>query len=188
VVTIAHQHIIDGGKCHVWQESQDGDHVFSCPRASFEARSVKRLAGADQVAMNTGCKLVATKDSSRPWIVWIWDLASLQTLAVVSLRDRAKQILWHPTDPEILMILTVSKQPIFYIWHAGEDILISEELAMKGALDMSDCEAKWLARRPQELPLLLLSWPGRYDAGIINLNGKGAVFQSVLSQERWDES
>jgi len=176
-------------KCHVWQESQDGDHVFSRHLASFESRSVKRLAGADQVAVNAGCELIATKDSSRPWLVWIWDFVSVQALAVVSFRDRVKQILWHPTDPEILVILTMTKQPMFYVWHAGEEhILVSEGLAMNGGVETGDCRAKWLARRPHELPLLFLSWPRRYDAGILNLDGKGAVFQSVLSQENWDES
>jgi hypothetical protein len=182
-------------KCHVWQESQDDDHVFSRHRASFESRSVPRLAGTDLVAINAGCELVATKDSSRPWLVWIWHLASAQTLALVSFRDRIKQILWHPTDPEILVILTITKQPIFYIWHAGqEQILVSEGLATNGGMEMSDCEAKWLARHDQESQesqepsLLFLSWPRRYDAGIMSVDGKGAVFRSVLSQASWDGS
>jgi hypothetical protein len=170
-------------KCHVWQESQDGDHIFSRHHASFEARSVKRLAGADQVAINASCELVATKDSSRPWIVWIWDIASVQTLAIVNFRDRVKQILWHPTDPEILLILTITKQPMFYIFYAREQqVLISEGLATNGSSEMGDCEATWLPGHLHELSLLFLSWPRRYDAGIINIDQKGAVFQSVLNQ------
>lgn len=189
MATIDHRNIIDGTKYQVWQESQDGDHAFSLHCASFEAHSVKRAAGADQMAINASCDLIATNDSSRPWILWICDIVSSQPLAVVNFRDRIKQLLWHPTAPEILVILTIQKEPLFYVWHVTkQQLLISKDLTTIGDVGMSDCEAKWLGGHLHESPLLFLSWHRQYEAGIIEIDQDGVIFQSVLSKGTWDGS
>ncbi len=132
--------------------------------------------------MNVDGAQVASKDSSRPWTLWIWDILSPQPLAVVDFRDRIKQLLWHPTAPEILLILTIQKEPLVYVWHTTkEQLLILEGLTLNGDAGPGDYEAKWLACT-NELTLLFLTSPHQYDAGTIDIGGDNVNFQSVLRQ------
>lgn len=159
--------------------------MFSRHMASFQARNVQGSAGADKVAVNAICQLVALKDSSRPWTLWIWDILSTeQPLAVVNFRDRIKQLLWHPKDPDLLVILTATKEPYFHLWHARSGRpLISNVLTVSSSLEMSDCEAAWLAGHLNGSPLLFLSWPRHYDAGIINIDQDSVIFQGKFRPE-----
>jgi hypothetical protein len=180
---INHPTVIDGAVYDVWLESQDGKHIFSRHSASFEPRSVKRLAGGDQVAMNANCEMVATKDSCRPWTLWIWDIPTPHPLAVVNLSNRIKQLLWHPTVPGILVILTFQEGPLIYIWHSTkQQLLVLEGLNMSDGKETVECEAKWLGGTPHEPPLFFLSSPHYYDAGIIDVHRDGVIFQSVFHQ------
>ena len=140
------------------------------------------MAGADQFAINRNCELVATKDASRPWTLWVWDILLSEPLAVVNFRDRIKQILWHPTDPEVLLILTVQKEPIIYVWDASQQrILIAEHTIVSGDAETAVYECKWLQGHVKESPLLFVGSPHSYDAGIVDfLEQGGVVFESVL--------
>lgn len=141
------------------------------------------MAGADQVAINAECELVATKDSSRPWTVWIWTIPSPQLLAVINFRDRVKQVLWHPRDPEILLLTTTQAEPLLYIWYATkQQIYIAKGLHVDENPKSCDYEAKWVGSRVQELPVLFMSSPHHYDAGIMPADRDGVAFQSFLHQ------
>lgn len=188
MATISHSNIIDGAAYHVWQQSQDDDYSFSRHCASFEPRTVKRSAGADLVAVNADCELVATKDSSRPWTLWIWDLVSPQPLAVVNFRDRIKQILWYPAAPKVLLILTTQKQPLVHMWRGTkQEVLVPGGLIMNSDGETTDLEAKWLGQRPHELPLLFLSSPWSYGVGVIDMDHNGVTFRSLLHQGDLDD-
>jgi hypothetical protein len=186
---INHPTVIDGAIHDVWQESQGGEHIFSRHSAPFEPRSAKRLAGGDQVAMNANSDMVATKDSCRPWTLWIWDILTPLPLAVVNFSNRIKQLLWHPTVPEILVILTFRKDPLLYIWHAKkQQLLVLGGLNMNEDVETVDCEAKWLGGTLHEPPLFFLSSPHHYDAGIIDVDHDGVTFQSVFHGGELDNS
>jgi hypothetical protein len=188
VVAIDHQSIVDGAAYHVWQESEEGRHFFSPRRSSFEPRHVERSTGADQIAMNGNCQLLATKDSSRPWTLWIWDVRSSEHLAVVNFRHRIKQLLWHPTTPDLLIILAVQKESLLYVWHAAkQQMLIAERPIMSTDAETADYQCEWLEGDLEGLPLLFVGSFRRYDAGIIHLlDQDGIIFESILEDRILD--
>jgi hypothetical protein len=184
MVTLNHNEIIDGTVCLVWQESQNGSNQFALHSAPFQPRRISGSTGAGEIAMNANYQLFATKDSSRPWTLWIWDILSTRPLAIVNFRERIKQLIWHPIAPHILLILTSHKEPLLYVWHVNkQQLLILRGLTVSADAGIVDCEVNWLGGRCHGFPLLFISSPYHYDAGILDAEQDGVVFQSLLRQE-----
>lgn len=173
--------MVDGTAYQVWQESSEGKHLFSQHLSSFEPRQVKRSAGADQIAVNRDCQLLATRDSSRPWTLWIWDISALEPLAVINFRHRIKQLLWHPTDPDILLVLAFQKEPLLYIWHAAEQKMLIIERPIMTIAAETDYQCEWLNGYLEGTSLLFVRSPRLYDVGVIRLlDQDGFIFESAL--------
>jgi hypothetical protein len=145
------------------------------------------MAGADKLALNASGESLATIDSSRPWTLWIWDVVSSELRTVINFQDRVEQILWHPEDAEILVILTKQKESLLFIWHAQkEQLFTSKGLVMNGDGAPADCKAKWLENSCDGLPLLFLSSTHSYDAGYLHIAEDTVIFQSHRDQANSD--
>ena len=105
---------------------------------------------------------------------------------MVNFRHRIKQLLWHPTNPDMLLILAIQKEPLLYIWHAAkQEVLIIELPITTTDAESTDYQCKWLNGDVEGMPLLFVFSPRHYDVGIIRLlDQDGVIFESVLPPKK----
>ncbi|KAH3916407.1 hypothetical protein HBI56_045130 [Parastagonospora nodorum] len=72
--------------------------------------------GISLLMFNADATLCATRDDASPSTVWIWDLRSLKPRMIVIQYSPIKALLWHPSDPERLLIQTIHDAPAVYMY------------------------------------------------------------------------
>ncbi|KAF8419321.1 hypothetical protein EV426DRAFT_291421 [Tirmania nivea] len=82
---------------------------------------VHQKLGISTIAFNRpDGHLVATKNDSMPTTVWIWSLKLLKPYTVLVHLTPVKSIQWHPTIPDLLMILCTNDDDrgsgVVYLW------------------------------------------------------------------------
>jgi len=83
---------------------------------------VHQKLGISTIAFNRpDGHLVATKNDSMPTTVWIWSLKLLKPYTVLVHLNPVKSIQWHPTIPDLLMILCTNDDDnrghgVVYLW------------------------------------------------------------------------
>lgn len=116
-------------------------------------------------------------------------MISPQPVAVVNFRQRIKQLLWHPKNPDILLIVCNQKEPLLYIWHTTkQQLLVPTGVNKHGSVATSNFEAQWFSYHSETPPLLLLSSPDHYDAGMVDVDVDSGIFCSILNHRDLDDS
>ena len=95
---------------------------MSLPTIPCHPSEVNQKLGLSTIAFNhPDGHLVATKNDSMPTTVWIWSLKLLRPYAVLVHLTTVKSIQWHPTIPELLLILCANDDDrtgngVLYLW------------------------------------------------------------------------
>ncbi|KAI9701158.1 MAG: hypothetical protein M1836_001827 [Candelina mexicana] len=187
----------------IWQEQVSGSGERSymiakqpmCPPSisSPTALSNSQLDFSVEVFANADGKLLATRNDHMPTTVWIWSLELMGPYAVLVHHSAVKSLLWHPTIPELLMIVCVQDEGIVYLWSAEwtEPRIFTVPLEKV----VGKFEARWLGQSESDDPLqskakgpqptMIFSDSSRYLLGYIRLaEGANAPEASpIASQE-----
>jgi WD40 repeat protein len=151
---------------------------------ALEAMTNDSGSRIEKVAVNADCSMIATKDSTRPRTVWIWPIASPIPQTVLNFREHVKQILWHPTLPNVLLVLTSQKDPTVYIWYdqgAAPAIgIIPLSPSSKGSGRFEGC---WLPNEISRRHVFMLASPEAFDVGFLDARRDGIFFESLLERD-----
>ena len=168
----------------VWQESSTAERKFSRLTTALEATPSDNLSVVEKLAVNADCSLIATKDSSRPRRLWIWPVSSQVPLTVLNFREHVKQILWHPSLPNVMLILTSQKEPTVYIWH-NQGIAPAIGIVPLSASHRGTGRfmGSWLPNETSGRHLFMMSSPDVFDIGSLEGKSDGVFFESVLQRD-----
>jgi hypothetical protein len=179
-----HPNTIENSIYPVWQESSTSERNFSRLHTALEAMPNDNVSGIEKVEVNADCSMIATKDSTRPRTVWIWPISSKVPQTVLNFREHVRQILWHPSLPHVLLILTSQKEPTVYVWH---DQGIAPAI---GVIPLSTSgnratrfEGSWLPNEIAGRHLFMMSSPEAFDIGSLDGRGDRVFFESVLQKD-----
>lgn len=126
--------------------------------------------GISITTFNSDGTLLASRDDSCPTTVWIWDLNSLTPRTILIQHSHVKNITWHPTLPNLLLVQDIQDEPIGYIWEAAGDV----PMVIKPGLEKTNNKfvAQWMPTGKDRKPSILfgdnqshcLVWPNGRDA------------------------
>jgi WD40 repeat protein len=129
VVFLDHTPAIDVPSTPVYSERIDsqGNRSFATtqqpvtpPKAALEKNETGLMKqGIGLVTFNADGTLCATRDDSTPCTVWIWDLTILRPQCILIQYSPARNLLWHPTNPNRLLIQTAQDEPTVYLYTAA---------------------------------------------------------------------
>lgn len=132
------------------------------------------------VAFNSDGTLVATRSDCIPTTVWIWSLHTFTAMEVLIHHSPVKQITWHPSQPDLLLIHCAIAEPAVHLWkttwHAPR-ILVLPLPRIGGRL-----EASWLESSSDDNFQLMISSAHHYTTTRISSDGE------VLPEERPPET
>lgn len=88
-----------------------------------------------------------------PTAVWIWDLSQTRCCAVLLQHSVVKKLLWHPTDPNTLMIQCIQGESILYSWNGlGGNPRV---LDIPAANFSGKTEAQWVPKQAHRKPIIM---------------------------------
>jgi WD40 repeat protein len=129
VVFLDHTPVIDVPSAPVYSEHVDsqGNRSYTTaqqpvtpPKAPLEKNETGLMKqGIGMLTFNADGTLCATRDDSTPCTVWIWDLTILRPRCILIQYSPVKNLLWHPTHPNRLLIQTTQDEPTVYLWTAA---------------------------------------------------------------------
>jgi hypothetical protein len=126
--------------------------------------------GVGLMAFNADGSMCATRYDSAPSTVWIWDLCSLKTKAVLVQGAPVRSLMWHPSDATRLMVQTALDGPVVYVYTAAEQ---QQQQQAPGIFDLSAhisapsslaprCTAQWLPTPQDKKPIFILAHQAAY--------------------------
>ncbi|KIW43803.1 uncharacterized protein PV06_04868 [Exophiala oligosperma] len=163
----------------------------------------------DITSLNCDQTLLATRTRSLPHTLFLWKLEDItpntgdaaHPHVVLLFSHPIKQALWHPRQPNILVILTTNKRPMLYAWTnetfsppiSGAMPFDSKHtiynITNTNMNTSTNYSASWLLectkqeeRRGHRVPILLTSKTA-YEAGYLSDQGGQLVFESIITQQ-----
>lgn len=105
---------------------------------------------------------------------------------MLSFRSEIKQILWHPTIPNILGLMTNDRQPTIYMLYNFEYEPAKVELPFENITPSSRWEICWVKNAATARCPLLVSSNSQFSVGFLSLSKDLVVFEPLLCQELED--
>jgi hypothetical protein len=112
------------------------------PTASPNAPDQAPKIGISTIAFNTDGNMLATRDETAPTAVWLWDLSRRTARAVLIQHSPVKQILWHPTNPSLLLVQCTHEESNVYIYDNTSALPYTVQLPLQKINGRFD--ARWL--------------------------------------------
>ena len=125
IAKLYHPATITLPKAGVWEEQVNAlkqrsyttaPQPASPPTSSSLGKSNNQLHGVSVVAFNSDRTLVATKSDSVPTTVWIWSLSTATVIDVLIHHSPVKQIMWHPSQSDLLLLHCAIAEPAVHLW------------------------------------------------------------------------
>jgi len=195
VTALTHPDTIDGSQTFVWQEMTsptDAIETFTRQSGMFNpVESDKQTPDSTQIdiiSLNSDHTFIATRIRSAPRTLLLWrahDIKGDPHTALIFAHP-IRQIHWHPTVSNVLIILTTRRQPVLYAWY-------QERLApITGLLPIdttsTNYSVSWLPEcvrnddTQRRCPVLITSSTA-FEVGYLQaLNGKN-VFESIVNPD-----
>lgn len=123
------------------------------PSASAATDDTSPKIGVSVLGFSADGSYLATKEDSMPTAVWIWDLAQQCCCAVLLQHSVVKKLLWHPTDPNNLLIQCIQGESVLYSWNAleaGPRVLSIPSVTFSGK-----AEAHWVPKASHKKPQIM---------------------------------
>jgi len=90
-----------------------------------------------------------------PTAVWIWNLGTLSCSAVLIQHDIVRKLLWHPTDPNILLVQCRQQtEGVLYSWNVLKDV--PRVLHLANAPFAGRADAQWVPKQAHRKPIIML--------------------------------
>lgn len=172
-------------KAGVWEEQvnalKERSYVAapqpaSPPTSLSLGKSNNPSYGISVIAFNSDGTLVASRNDVVPTTVWIWSLSTGTVIDVLIHHSPVKQIIWHPSQSDLLLIHCAIPEPAIHLWkttwHAPR-ILMLPLLRIGGRL-----EASWLKSLNDESFNLIISSAHQYTTVRISPDGE-VIAESV---------
>ncbi|KXJ94237.1 WD40 domain-containing protein [Microdochium bolleyi] len=168
MVRLAHaEDICPSETLQVWQEqssSQDHDgSTFSkavqtvAPPSGSTTSPPDAKSGPNLIAFDCSSNLLATRLSSAPSTIWIWDLPSAELRAVIVYHSDVAQVQWHPKQPELLLMRCDTSAPgVAFVWDPLSQGPRAIDIAsrMKTRKISGKMQATWLDRGDEMAAML----------------------------------
>ena len=126
---------------------------------------------------------MASKLAGQPHAVWFWHLLDGRMQGVVLFRAEIKQMLWHPTSPGTLVVITQCRDPVVYVCLSGSPPEAVSIPSLQGVRS-ARWEATWIKCQQTQSQLFMLSSAKAFDVGIFEIETEGEadrlVFRSTL--------
>lgn len=112
----------------VWQEqvtaSSKRSYItipqpYSPPVITSTGQNGILKSGISILAFDSSRMRLATRDDATPTAVWIWDLSKLAAIAVLVHHSPVRNLSWHPTRSDMLLITCVQEEGTIHIWNAA---------------------------------------------------------------------
>ena len=174
-------------KAGVWEEqvnaSKERSYVAapqpaSPPTSQSLAKLNSATHGVSVIAINSDESMAATRNDFIPTTVWIWSLTTCTVMEVLIHHSPVKQIIWHPSQSDLLLIHCAIPEPAVHLWkttwHAPR--IVSLPLPRRGRL-----EASWLKKSSDDTFNLLITSAHHYTTGRISSDGE--VLLEAISPE-----
>ena len=155
-IHLAHTNIVSPSSSTIFTEhanpSSESGRAYTTANTSISpptsnASSNERPAiGTSILAFNSTGSQLASRDDAHPTTVWIWDLAALRSRAVLVQHSVVKKVVWHPSDPDLLLIHCIQGENLLYVWDTkAESNGAPRILQIPTAARMSGkADARWL--------------------------------------------
>ncbi|KAF6231762.1 hypothetical protein HO173_010064 [Letharia columbiana] len=179
IANLHHPATITLPKAGVWEEQvnalKERSYVAapqpaSPPTSLSLGKSNNPSYGISVIAFNSDGSLVASRNDVVPTTVWIWSLSTGTAIDVLIHHSPVKQIIWHPSQSDLLLIHCAIPEPAIHLWkttwHAPR-ILMLPLLRIGGRL-----EASWLKSLTDESFNLMISSAHQYTTVRISPDGE----------------
>ena len=166
-------------KAGVWEEQvnalKERSYVaapqpVSPPTSLSLAKSNNPTHGVSVIAFNSEESLLATRNDAIPTTVWIWSLNTCTVMEVLIHHSPVKQIVWHPSQSDLLLIHCAIPEPAVHLWkttwHAPR--ILSLPLPRRGGR----LEASWLESSSDDTFDLLVTSAHQYTTARISSDGE----------------
>ena len=142
----------------------------SPPTSLSLGKSSNPTYGVSVIAFNSEGTLVATRNDFIPTTVWIWSLSTGTVIDVLIHHSPVKQITWHPSQSDLLLIHCAIPEPAVHLWkttwHAPRILMLP--LPRTGGR----LEASWLENLSNDNFNLMLSSAHQYATARISSDGE----------------
>ena len=125
--------------------------------------------GVSIMSFNGDGTLLATKDDSVPTTVWIWSLQSGRPVANLIHHSPVKQVAWHSSQSDLLLIHCAIPEPAVHLWKSTWDAPRIFTLPLERA--GSRLEASWLQSPHSDSFNLMITSTHQYATARISKNG-----------------
>ena len=171
--------MITSPKVGIWEEQvnalRERSYVAapqpaSPPTSPSLGKSNNPSHGVSVIAFNSDGTLVATKNDFLPTTVWIWSLSTGTAIDVLIHHSPIKQITWHPSQSDLLLIHCAIPEPAVHLWkttwHAPKILMLL--LPRTGGR----LETSWLESSRDDTFDLMISSAHQYTTAHISSDGE----------------
>ncbi|KAJ5359653.1 uncharacterized protein N7496_012066 [Penicillium cataractarum] len=189
-ITLSHVFPADQHAPSIWRERftsalGDADYVetssSSASNMSPESSGLPR--GITIMTFSSDGTLLATVDSMRSNVVWIWALDGSPRLASALVHEQpVRQLAWHPSTPQLLINTITNNLPTIRWWSPNAHPVIARVPTHKS--ESGKYEVKWLAESEPDSAFWFASTE-EYVVGYLSAEDdlvKFEVLNSVTSQ------
>ncbi|GLI72075.1 hypothetical protein PoHVEF18_000243 [Penicillium ochrochloron] len=189
-ITLSHVFPADQIAPTIWRERftsalGDGDYVetISSSAANMSPESSGPLRGVTMLTFSSDGNLLATVDSTRSNVVWIWALDGTPRLAAALVHEQpVRQLTWHPSTPQLLINTITNTLPTIRWWSPNTHPVIARVPTQRS--ESGKYEVKWLAESEPDSAFWFAS-TDEYVVGYLSAEDDSVKFEvlnSVTSQ------
>ncbi|RMZ86565.1 hypothetical protein DV736_g6208, partial [Chaetothyriales sp. CBS 134916] len=165
LITLKHPSVIDGAQAIVWQQVSQREQTFHLEKGALDAVSDSATGlGPTRISFNANQSFLATTVADNDRTIWLWQPEHPDVHTVVVFNHNVRQIVWHPRNPGVLIIVTAQKEPAVYV-----------------CVGSAKLEVEWLVREGQDRCPLLVKAGKSLEVGILELRPEGIIFESILT-------
>ncbi|KAJ5642404.1 hypothetical protein N7490_006404 [Penicillium lividum] len=148
--TLSHVFPVDQSSPNIWRErytSAMGDAEYAEATSSSAFNMSPESSGPPRgvaiMAFSSDGTFLATVDTMRSNVVWIWALDGTPRLASVLVHEHpARQLVWHPSTPQLLISAITNNLPVIRWWSPQSHPMIARVPTQKS--ESGKYEVKWL--------------------------------------------
>ncbi|KAJ5158038.1 uncharacterized protein N7500_007689 [Penicillium coprophilum] len=184
--TLSHVFSTDQQCPNIWRErytSAAGDAEYaetsSSSAMSMSPESVGPPRGVLMMTFSSDGRLLATVDSARQNVVWIWSLEGIPTLASVLVHEQpVRQIIWHPSTPQLLINTITNTLPAIRWWSPKDHPMIVRVPVQRS--ESGKYDVRWVAGSNTDAAFWFNS-PEQHVIGYLSTSGDAVEFKLLNS-------
>ncbi len=189
VVLLRHPTTINMPDVAIWEEqinvTKDRSYVAALqpanpPTSTSLAMATAPGSGISLMAYNPDGSLLATRNDSVPTTVWIWSLQTGRALAVLIHHSPVRQLAWHPTVSDVLLVQCAIPQPVAHLWRPTWERPHVATLPLERANGRLDIH--WLQSRNEDSMNIAIGSAHQFTTVEISRNGEVIQLSSCANE------